>query len=49
MPVLIGRKGEYVQVFPNTETARSVVLKGLSPEDFQVATELFLIETLKID
>ncbi|MCB0644755.1 MAG: M1 family peptidase, partial [Phaeodactylibacter sp.] len=47
MPVRNGKKGEYVEVQPNIDEFQSIILKDVSPKDFQVATELYLVSTLK--
>ncbi len=43
MPVKIGRPGQWVTVQPNTEQPVEVLLEGVSKQEFEVATDLFLI------
>jgi len=49
MPVLMGKEGDYVQVFPITGEWRATRLEGLTSKDFQVARELFYINAKQMD
>ena len=47
MPVMVGASDKYQMIYPSTEW-QDVELKGLSVDNFKVATELFLIQTEKL-
>jgi aminopeptidase N len=40
MPVLVGRKGDYIQVQPNTKAFQTVLIPGMAAKEFRVAKEL---------
>lgn len=44
MPILVGKKGAYQQIFPVTGEVRETVIPNLQKADFQVATELFYVK-----
>ncbi|KAA3637287.1 MAG: M1 family peptidase [Bacteroidetes bacterium] len=48
MPIKLGNPENYVMVRPNTQKWQKVELKKLSRKEFDIATELFLIETKKM-
>ena len=47
MSVLVGKEGAYEKIQPNASEYQSIILHDVKPDEFKVATELFLIDTLK--
>lgn len=45
MPVLLGKSGQYTSVTPVTHEWRTITLPKVKANDFEVATDFFLIET----
>ncbi len=48
MPIAIGKKGAYEWITPHAEW-QTLTLKHVTPEEFRVATEWFLIEVNRVD
>ena len=48
MPVKLGSRKNFLMVRPNTQIWQEITLKDMDKKDFEVAKELFLVETRKL-
>lgn len=44
MPILVGKKGNYQMIYPETDRIKETVIPDLQKADFQVALELFYVK-----